>query len=119
MSLLSLIGMGTAYANTSSAAHPSAGGSLFSALPMLIIFVLVFYFLLIRPQQKRAKEQRTMMDNLTVGDEVVTAGGIIGRITKLRDRYLSISIAHNIEIMVQRSSVASVLPKGTMDNSQE
>ena len=118
MSLLSLLGISTAWGNTAGSSQSGVGGGLLSTLPMLIIFVLVFYFLLVRPQQKRAKEQRAMMENLNVGDEVVTAGGIIGKITKLRDRYLTIRIAVDTEIMVQRSSISSILPKGTMETTE-
>ena len=82
-------------------------------LPMIAIFV-VFYFLLIRPQQKRAKEQKAMLGALQKGDEVVTAGGIVGKIGKLTDQYAALEVAPNVEITVQRQSVAQLLPKGTI-----
>jgi len=89
------------------------GGDLMAFLPMVAIFV-VFYFLLIRPQQKRSKEQKEMLTNLQKGDEVVTAGGIVGRISKLTDQYASVEVAPNIEVNIQRTAIAQLLPKGTI-----
>jgi preprotein translocase subunit YajC len=80
---------------------------------MIAIFV-VFYFLLIRPQQKRAKETKAMLEALQKGDEVVTAGGVVGRVTKLTDQYASIEVAPNTEMTVQRQAIAQLLPKGTI-----
>jgi preprotein translocase subunit YajC len=101
-----------AYAQAAAPA-PGPGGDLMAFLPMVLIFV-VFYFLLLRPQQKRAKETRAMLSALQKGDEVVTAGGIIGRISKLGEQYAAIEIANGVEINVQRSAVAQLLPKGTI-----
>jgi preprotein translocase subunit YajC len=84
-----------------------------SLLPFVIIFVL-FYFMLIRPQMKRAKEQKKMIDALQKGDEVVTSGGVLGKVTKVSDQYVSIEIADNVVIQVQKQTVQTVLPKGTM-----
>jgi len=95
------------------AAGASPSGELMTFLPMIGIFV-IFYFLLIRPQQKRAKEQRTMLGALQKGDEVVTAGGVVGKIAKLTDQYASVEIAPNIEVSVQRQSISQLLPKGTI-----
>ena len=89
------------------------GGDLVSFLPMLAI-VAVFYFLLIRPQQKKAKETRAMLSALQKGDEVVTMGGIVGRIFKLGEQYMTLEIANGIEMNVQRGAVAQILPKGTI-----
>jgi preprotein translocase subunit YajC len=89
------------------------GGDLMAFLPMIAIFV-VFYFLLIRPQQKKAKEAKAMLEALSKGDEVVTAGGVLGRIAKIGDQYLTIEIAANTEITVQRGAVSQLLPKGTI-----
>jgi len=119
MSLLSMLGISTAYAAVSSAApgaHSTPEGSFLSVLPMLVIFIAVFYFLLVRPQSKRAKEHRELIDNLAVGDEVVTTGGVVGRLTKLRDTYVVLSISKDVEITLQKSAVASVLPKGTLES---
>ena len=89
------------------------GSDLMTFLPMIAIFV-VFYFLLIRPQQKKAKEAKAMLQALQKGDEVVTAGGLLGKISKLTDQYATIEVAPNTEITVQRQAVAQLLPKGTI-----
>jgi preprotein translocase subunit YajC len=96
-----------------------AGGadSLMSFLPIILLFVIL-YFLMIRPQMKRAKEQKAMIEALQKGDEVVTAGGLVGRITKLGEQYLTLEIAPNTEIVVQRSAVQVPLPKGTLKTLQ-
>ena len=92
-----------------------AGGGdfLVQLFPLILIFV-VFYFLLIRPQQKKQKEARAMLESLNKGDEVVTAGGVVGRISKLSDQYATIEIAPNTEMVVQRGAIAQLLPKGTI-----
>ncbi|MGB9991701.1 preprotein translocase subunit YajC [Pseudoduganella rhizocola] len=82
-------------------------------LPLILMFV-VMYFLMIRPQQKRAKEQRAMMDALAKGDEVVTAGGILGKVSKVTDTYVTLEVAANTEIVVQKPSITTLLPKGTL-----
>ena len=117
MNLLSLIGISSAYAadSTVAAGTPPQGGFL-SVLPMLIVFVLIFYFLLVRPQSKRAKQQRQLLDGLAMGDEVLTTGGIIGRITKLRDNYVVISVAKDVEMTLQKGAIANILPKGTLES---
>jgi preprotein translocase subunit YajC len=99
---------------------PAAGapGGDMSFLIMMILMFVVLYFFMIRPQMKRQKEQRKMVDELQKGDEVVTAGGIVGRITKLSDTYLTIEIANNTEIVVQRMAVSLLLPKGTLKSLQ-
>ncbi|HPG60581.1 MAG TPA: preprotein translocase subunit YajC [Casimicrobium sp.] len=89
------------------------GSQLLSLLPMIGIFV-VFYFLLIRPQQKRAKEQKAMIDAMQKGDEVVTAGGMVGKVTKLDDNYVTIQVAAGTEIAFQRNAVTALLPKGSI-----
>jgi preprotein translocase subunit YajC len=100
-------------------AAPSGGGDagLMSFLPIILMFVLL-YFLMIRPQMKRAKEQKAMIEALQKGDEVVTAGGVVGRITKLGEQYVTVEIAPSIEIVVQRSAVQVPLPKGTLKTLQ-
>jgi preprotein translocase subunit YajC len=100
----------SAYAQASGTA---AGDSMLTFLPMVLIFV-VFYFLLIRPQQKKQKEMRQMLGALQKGDEIVTAGGVVGRITKLGDQYATVEVAPNVEMIVQRPAISQVLPKGTM-----
>jgi preprotein translocase subunit YajC len=81
---------------------------------MLVLMLVVFWFILIRPQMKRAKEHKAMVAALEKGTEVVTAGGIVGKITKVSDAYLTIEIADNTEIVVQKQAVQTLLPKGTM-----
>jgi len=95
------------------AAGSSIGSDLMAFLPMVAIFV-VFYFLLIRPQQKRAKETKAMLETLQKGDEVVTAGGVVGKVSKLTDSYATVEIAPNVEVTVQRSAISLLLPKGTI-----
>ena len=86
---------------------------LFQMWPFLLMFVAL-YFLMVRPQMKRQKEHKTMLEALQKGDEVVVAGGIVGKITKLQDAYMNVEIAPNVEIVVQRSAVTTALPKGTL-----
>jgi preprotein translocase subunit YajC len=95
------------------AAQTAPGGDLMSFLPMIFIFVL-FYFMLIRPQMKQAKEQKAMIEALKAGDEVATAGGVIGKVTKVSDAYVSIEIAANTVINVQKHTVQTMLPPGTI-----
>jgi len=98
-----------AYAETS--ATPDAG---LLNLIMLVVLFVVFYFLLIRPQTKRVKEHKQMVDSLAKGDEIITGGGILGKIINLGDNYVTIEIAPNTQIKVQRQSVSTVIPKGTI-----
>lgn len=100
----------SAYAAAPAAEQPNL---LLQLAPMLIIF-LIFYFLLIRPQMKKAKELRELVNNLGKGDEVVTTGGLAGRVMQLSDDLLGLEIADNVVVKVQRQSVTQVLPKGTL-----
>jgi len=84
-----------------------------SMLPLVLMFV-VLYFVMIRPQMKKQKEHRAMVDALAKGDEVVTAGGLLGRVSKMGDNFIGVEIANGVEIQVQRSAVVQVLPKGTI-----
>ncbi len=95
------------------AATDAMSSNLTSFLPLILMFV-VMYFLMIRPQQKRAKEQKAMMDALAKGDEVVTAGGILGKVAKVQDSYVTIEVADNTEVVVQKHAVTTLLPKGTL-----
>jgi len=94
------------------AAAPSTGDSLMGLLPLILIFV-VFYFLLIRPQVKRAKEHKKLVDSVTAGDEVMTNGGIVGKVKTVDENFVSIEIASNLTIKVQRQYISSQVPKGT------
>ncbi len=82
-------------------------------LPLLLMFV-VLYFVMIRPQMKKQKEHKTMIDALAKGDEIVTAGGFLGKVSKLGDGYLGVEIANGVEVQMQRSAVVQVLPKGSI-----
>ncbi len=105
----------SAFAQTAPAA--ASGGdmqsTLMSMLPLLLMF-LVLYFVMIRPQMKKQKEHRTMIDALAKGDEIITAGGFVDRVSKLGDGFLTIEIASGVEVQMQRSAVIQVLPKGSM-----
>ena len=94
-----------------------ADGSMMNILFIVLMFVII-YFLMIRPQMKRAKEQRAMIEALQKGDEVITAGGVLGRISKMGEAYVTIEIAPNTEISVQKAAVQTVLPKGTLKSVQ-
>jgi preprotein translocase subunit YajC len=102
---------------SSAYAQTAAGGdmqsSLMSMLPLVLMFV-VLYFVMIRPQMRRQKEHRSMVEALAKGDEVATAGGVLGKVTRLGDVYLGVEIANGVEVQLQRSAVVQVLPKGTI-----
>ncbi len=91
-------------------------GSLLDLWPLVVIFI-AFYFLLIRPQQKKQKEHGAMVAALQVGDEVLTAGGVLGRITGVSDHYAVVQVSDNTEIKITKSSVSAVVPKGTFDEA--
>ena len=104
----------------SSAYAQAAGGGdagFIGFLPIILMFVLL-YFLMIRPQMKRSKETKTMIEALQKGDEVVTAGGMVGKISKLGDQYITLEIAPSTEITVQKAAVQMLLPKGTLKSIQ-
>ena len=106
----------SAFAQTAPAA--SAGGDMMSSLtgmlPLLLMFV-VLYFVMIRPQMKKQKEHRAMIEALAKGDEVATAGGLLGKVTKLGDVYLTLELAPGVEVQLQRSAIIQVLPKGAIN----
>lgn len=91
----------------------ASGGSFMALLP-LVLFAVIFYFLLIRPQSKRQKEHRKMVEALTKGDEIINAGGIAGRIADIGENFVLVEIADGVQIKVRRTAVESVLPKGTL-----
>ncbi len=101
------------WAQTAASAS-SAQGFDFMAFMPLIFLMAVFYFILIRPQMKRTKEHKAMLEALQKSDEIVAAGGLVGRVTKLDENYITMQVANNVEIRVQRSSLQLVLPKGTI-----
>ena len=94
-----------------------AGGG-YESMILIVLMFGVLYFLMIRPQMKRAKEHKTMIEALQKGDEVVAAGGMLGRVSKISDSYVTLEIAANVEVQVQRPAVQLVLPKGTLKNIQ-
>ncbi len=97
-------------------AGPSASGQV-APLLMMVVFIAIFYFLLIRPQQKKAKDHQAMIAKLSVGDEVVTSGGILGRITDVGDTFVTLEIADSVRIKVQKTQVTSLVPKGTLKSA--
>ena len=105
----------SAFAQTAPAA--AAGGDMMSTLtgmlPLVLMFV-VLYFIMIRPQMKRQKEHRAMIDALAKGDEVVTSGGLLGKVARLGEGFVHLEVAEGVEVQIQRSAVAQVLPKGTL-----
>jgi preprotein translocase subunit YajC len=109
----------SAYAQTAASVSPaadaaSAQGAGYSFFLMFAVFFLFAYFFIWRPQNKRAKEQRNLLDSLAKGDEVLTTGGLLGKISKLSGQYITLSVANNVEIVMQKSSIVSVMPKGTL-----
>jgi preprotein translocase subunit YajC len=104
----------SAYAQAAGTAP--AGPSLISMWPMALLLV-VFYFVLIRPQSKRAKEQKEMLSKVAAGDEIATTGGILGKVTEVGDQFLSVEISDGVTIKLQKFQVAQVLPKGTVKSA--
>ena len=116
----SAVFISSAFAQTAPAA--AAGGSdmmstLTGMLPLVLMFV-VLYFVMIRPQMRKQKEHRTMIEALAKGDEVATAGGLLGKVTRLGEGYLTLEIASGIEVQLQRSAIVQVLPKGAINSAK-
>ena len=101
-----------AFAQGAPAASPLGGG--YTQILFLVAMVAVFYFLLIRPQQKRMKDQQAMLTRLATGDEVVTTGGILGKITEVGDNFITLEIADGVRIKVQKGQVSQLMPRGTL-----
>ena len=101
-----------AFAQSAPAAGGDAGG-LMSFIPLILMFV-VLYFIMIRPQMKRQKETKAMLEALAAGDEVITAGGILGKVTAVKDQYVTLELVPGTEVQMQKNAVTSVLPKGTI-----
>ena len=102
-----------AYAQAAGGASGDPMSSIMSFLPMIAMFA-VLYFVMIRPQMKKQKEHRAMVEALAAGDEVVTAGGILGKVTRVRDGNVDVQVANGVEVQLQKSAVVQVLPKGTL-----
>ncbi|MBI2379192.1 MAG: preprotein translocase subunit YajC [Gammaproteobacteria bacterium] len=101
-------------AQAAEGAAPAQQPSMLPTIAMLAVFGFIFYFMLYRPQAKRAKDHKNMLDALQKGDEVVTSGGILGKVVKLTDDYIEISLTESVDIKVQKQSIVAVLPKGTL-----
>ena len=103
------------------AAWAQAGGasssSQFAPVLMMVVFVAIFYFLLIRPQQKKAKDHQNMVSKLSAGDEVVTSGGILGRIVEVSDAFVTLEVADSVRLKIQKGQVTSLMPKGTLKSA--
>lgn len=110
MSLL----ISSAYAQSSGG---GAGGGFSGQIAILVVFVAVFYFLVIRPQQRRVKDQQSMISRLSSGDEVVTSGGMLGRITEVGDNFITLEIAEGVRVKVQKAQVTQLMPKGTLKSA--
>jgi len=103
-----------AYAQAAAPAAASTPAGIFNSMLLPVLMIVVLYFVVMRPQMKRQKETKAMLEALAKGDEVVTQGGVIGRITKLGDTFVSIEVASGVELQVQRIAISQVLPKGSI-----
>ena len=113
MSIVNLLGITNAYAASVGGQAGEHQGFL-SMLPIFIILILFMYFLIIRPQSKRAKEQKSLMESLQKGDEVITSGGLLGKINKISGNFIGLEIADGVEITIQKASIGASVPKGTI-----
>ena len=104
--------------NPAFAQGSGAPGGGMESLILIVLMFAVLYFLMIRPQMKRQKEHKTMITGLQKGDEIITAGGMVGRISKIGESYITLEVSENVEVQVQRPAVQLVLPKGTIKNIQ-
>jgi preprotein translocase subunit YajC len=114
MDFLQNLVIGTAFAQD---AAPAAAPSLVNALFLPVMLIVVFYFLLIRPQQKKQKEHKAMVDTLAVGTEIVTGGGVLGKVTEVGEQFVTVEVAPGVNIKVQRHSIGAVLPKDTIKHA--
>ena len=105
----------SAHAQAAAGGQPAGGG--FGMLLMPIILIAVMYFLMIRPQMKRQKEHRAMLDKLAKGDEVITSGGIAGTVAAIGESFVTVEVANGVQLRVQRAAIANVLPKGTLKSA--
>lgn len=99
------------------AAPETAAPSLINALFLPVMLIVVFYFLLIRPQQKKQKDHRAMLETLSVGTEIVTGGGVLGKVTELGEQFITVEIADGVKVKIQRHSIGAVLPKDTIKHA--
>jgi len=103
--------------NAYAQAAPGAAEPGYTSLIMLVAVFAIFYFLLIRPQQKKQKEHRELVSKLAKGDEVTTAGGLLGKVTEVKDSFVKVEIANNVVVTVQKHTVSAVMPKGTIKSA--
>lgn len=115
MDFLQNLFIGTAVAQD--VAAPAAAPSLVNALFLPVMLIVVFYFLLIRPQQKKQKEHKAMVEALAVGTEIVTGGGVLGKVTEVGEQFVTVEVAPGVNIKVQRHSIGAVLPKDTIKHA--
>jgi preprotein translocase subunit YajC len=116
MDFLQHLFIGTALAQEAAAPAPGPGG-LVNALFLPVMLIVVFYFLLIRPQQKKQKEHKAMIEALAVGTEIVTGGGVLGKVTDVGEQFITVEVANGVHVKVQRHSIGAVLPKDTIRNA--
>ena len=114
MSFLDLL-IPTAHAQAAAGGQPQGGG--FGMLLFPVILIAIMYFLMIRPQMKRQKEHKGMLDKLSRGDEVITSGGVAGVVTDIGDNFVTVEIADNVRVRVQKAAIGNVLPKGTLKSA--
>ena len=95
----------------------SGGSSQLAPLLMMVVFIVIFYFLLIRPQQKKAKDHQALITKLASGDEVVTTGGLLGKVVEVGDTFLTLEVADGVRVKVQKFQIASLMPKGTLKSA--
>lgn len=105
-----------AFAEGGAAASQGGAQGLLSMLPMIILLVLFMYLMVIRPQTKKSKEHKALMESLQKGDEVITVSGVLGKIEKITDNFIILSIAENTQINLQKNSISAVVPRGTIKN---
>ena len=98
-------------------AAPSPAGSPYGFMFMMVAFVIIFYFMLIRPQQKKAKEHQAMLAKISSGDEIVTTGGILGRVVEVGDAFITLEVADGVRLKVQKVQIGSLMPKGTLKSA--
>src|SRR6201993_5273987 len=98
-------------------AGPAGPGGQFAPILMMVVFIVIFYFLLIRPQQKKAKEHQALLQKLATGDEVVTTGGLLGKVVDVGDTFLTLEVAEGVRVKVQKFQIASLMPKGTLKSA--
>ncbi len=109
----------TAIAATTATSTTSQHGSAISTIVMLVVFFVIFYFFILKPQQKKSKEQKNLLNSLKIGAEIVTIGGILGKISKIGENFVILNIATNTNILIQKNYVKKIVPNGTIKNEKD